>query len=393
MIIRKIFAELENHLNRPQATVITGMRRVGKTTALKFLLNKIEHTNKIYLDFEKIENRVLFNQNSYSDTESGLKAMGLDFTKPAVLALDEIQLVPHSPSIIKYLYDTYTIKFILTGSSSYYLKNHFTESLAGRKRIFEMYPLSFDEFLLFRGFNNAQFEPFARQPFSENIFRHFKSDYEMFLQFGGFPEVALAETNDDKIAFLKDIINAYIELDIKLLSDFKLSDELYKLCQILASHTGSRIDLTKLSSISGITRNKLNDYLDFFEYTYFIHRIPTFTKNKDKEISAQRKIYLSDNGILQILAQVSSGQAFENAVALQLLRIGNVSYYQKKTGQEIDFILNENTAIEVKETPSYPDLKVLNYRANDLELPNKWLVGRHFSNPDFKDWYWGGNIF
>ena len=141
MIIRKIFAELENHLNRPQATVITGMRRVGKTTALKLLLNKIEHTNKIYLDFEKIENRVLFNQNSYGDTESGLKAMGLDFTKPAVLALDEIQLVPHSPSIIKYLYDTYTIKFILTGSSSYYLKNHFTESLAGRKRIFEMYPL------------------------------------------------------------------------------------------------------------------------------------------------------------------------------------------------------------------------------------------------------------
>ena len=393
MIFRSIFVELENHLNRPQATVITGMRRVGKTTALKFLLSKIEHTNKIYLDFEKIENRILFNQNSYGDSESGLKALGLDFTKPAVLALDEIQLVPHSPSIIKYLYDTYSIKFLLTGSSSYYLKNHFTESLAGRKRIFEMYPLSFDEFLLFRGFNTAQFEPFARQPFSENIFRHFKNEYETFIQYGGFPEVAIAETNDDKIEFLKDILNAYIELDIKLLSDFKLSDELYKLCQILASHTGSRIDLTKLSSIAGITSNKLNDYLDLFEYTYFIHRIPTFTKNKDKEISSQKKVYISDNGILQILAQVSSGQAFENAIALQLLRIGNVSYYQKKTGQEIDFILNENTAIEVKETPSQPDLKVLNYRANDVDLPNRWLVGRHFSNPDFKDWYWGGNVF
>jgi len=393
MIFRSIFSELEAQLFKPQATVITGMRRVGKTTALKFLLSKIEHANKIYIDFEKIENRILFNQNSYSDTEAGLKALGLDFSKPAVLALDEIQLVPHSPSIIKYLYDTYSIKFILTSSSSYYLKNHFTESLAGRKRIFEMFPLAFDEFLLFRGFKHAQFESFARQPFSENIFRHFKNEYEAFIQFGGFPEVAIAETNDDKTAFLKDILNAYIELDIKLLSDFKLSDELYKLCQILASHTGSRIDLTKLSSISGITRHKLNDYLELFEYTYFIHRIPTFTKNKDKEISTQRKVYISDNGILQILAQVSSGQAFENAIALQLLRMGNVSYYQKKTGQEIDFILDEHTAIEVKETPSLPDLKVLNYRANELDLKQKWLVGRHFSNPDFKDWYWGGNIF
>ena len=185
--------------------------------------------------------------------------------------------------------------------------------------------------------------------------------YEEFIRFGGFPEVVLAETHDDKKIFLKDIINAYIELDIRLLSDFSLSNDLYKLCQLLASHTGSRLDVSKLSSISGINRNKLTDYLELLEYTYFIHRIPTFTKNKDKEIASQRKIYLADTGILQQLAQVSSGQAFENAIALQLLRMGEVSYYQKKTGQEIDFILDKKTAIEVKETASNPDLKMLKY--------------------------------
>jgi uncharacterized protein len=63
--------------------------------------------------------------------------MGLDFSKPCMIAIDEIQLVPSSVSIITYLYDTYKIKSILTGSSSYYLKNHFLERLAGRKRIFE----------------------------------------------------------------------------------------------------------------------------------------------------------------------------------------------------------------------------------------------------------------
>ncbi len=393
MIKRQIYPKLLAHLTNRQATVITGMRRVGKTTALHFLLDKVDHKNKLYLDFEKVENRILFDENSYIAVEAGLRALGLDLTKPAVLALDEIQLVTHSPSIIKYLYDTYSIKFILTGSSSYYLKNHFTESLAGRKRIFELYPLTFDEFLAFRGYTKTQYESFSRQPFLEVFYRLFRPEYETFLRFGGFPEVVLAETEEDKIEFLKDIINAYIELDIKLLSDFQVSSDLYKLAQLLASHTGSRIDVSKLSSISGISRVKLNEYLDLFEYTYFIHRIPAFTRNKDKEISSSRKIYLADNGILQVLAQVSSGQAFENAIAIQLLRMGEVTYFQKKTGQEVDFILDKKVAIEVKETASLPDLKTLNYRADDLVLPERWLVGRHFSNSDFRDWYWGGTIY
>ena len=96
---------------------------------------------------------------------------------------------------------------------------------------------------------------------------------------------------------------------------------------------------------------------------------------------------------MQTLAQVSSGQAFENAIAIQLLQMGEVAYYQKKTGQEIDFILDKKIAIEVKETPSYPDLKTLHYRADELELSERWLVGRHFSNPDFTNWHWGGSIF
>lgn len=122
------------------------MRRVGKSTALKYLLSQIEHSNKTYIDLEKIENRVLFSENAYATIEAGLKSLGINFNKPCIIALDEIQLVPSSVSVIKYLYDTYGIKFLLTGSSSFYLKNHFSESLAGRKRIFEMYPLTFQEF-------------------------------------------------------------------------------------------------------------------------------------------------------------------------------------------------------------------------------------------------------
>ena len=75
---------------------------------------------------------------------------GVDFTEKAFIILDEIQLVHNITSVIKYIYDTYNVKFIITGSSSLYMKGQFSESLAGRKHLFEMWPLSFDEFLQFK---------------------------------------------------------------------------------------------------------------------------------------------------------------------------------------------------------------------------------------------------
>src|SRR3972149_133550 len=151
MFERKIYTELEAHLKNKLITVITGLRRVGKTTAVKHLLNSVKSENKLYLDMERVENRYLFNQTNYKDIESSLEAEGIDFSKKAYIALDEIQLVPNITSVVKYLYDTYTIKFIVTGSSSFYIENRFSESLAGRKRIIEMEPLSFAEYLPFKG--------------------------------------------------------------------------------------------------------------------------------------------------------------------------------------------------------------------------------------------------
>ncbi|MDZ7649522.1 MAG: AAA family ATPase [Cytophagales bacterium] len=93
MIPREIFSSLEAHLSQKQITVITGMRRVGKSTALRYLLNKVEHTNKRYLDCERIEVRVLLNRPDYESIADELQLSGLDFSSPCVIALDEIQLV------------------------------------------------------------------------------------------------------------------------------------------------------------------------------------------------------------------------------------------------------------------------------------------------------------
>jgi uncharacterized protein len=113
MITRSSFQPLADHLLQKQVTVITGMRRVGKSTALQYLLGQVTHSNKLYFDCERVEIRVLLNRPDYESIAEELQLRGLDFSNPCVIALDEIQLVENLPSFIKYIYDTYKVKFIV----------------------------------------------------------------------------------------------------------------------------------------------------------------------------------------------------------------------------------------------------------------------------------------
>jgi len=394
MYNRITHSALEAHLNHKQVTVITGMRRVGKTTTVKYLLSKVLHSNKLYIDLERIEYRHLFNQQSYADIERGLVQLGIDFSQPAVIALDEIQLVKALPSIIKNFYDTYGIKFIVSGSSSFYIKNHFSESLAGRKKIFEMWPLTVREFLEFKGAWKPQIELEKEQSFLRTFYNLYYSLYEEYIQYGGFPEVVLAAEVQDKEDYLSDIINAYIELDIKILSDFEVSDSLYKLILLLSGRVGSKLDYSKLATIIGINRHKVKDYISLLEHTYFVHTISPFTRGIDKELTIQPKLYFTDTGVLNKLQKgLSSGHIFENAISNQLARMGSIHYFEKSKSKEIDFILNETIAFEVKETPIPQQFNALKQNAAAIGIDKCHLIGRNPGGSGFVDFIWGGNLF
>lgn len=395
MFHRDIYPDLLQHLSKKQVTVITGMRRVGKSTALKYLIGEWGKQNHIYLDCERVEIRTLFNRPDYEKIKDELELMGINFSQKSLIAIDEIQLVENLPSVIKYLYDTYQIKFIVTGSSSYYLKNTFSESLAGRKRIFEMLPLNFREFLQFKEIWKDVYQKYSWSDFNLGWYNTAKDWYAEYIKFGGFPEVVLESVESDKEELLNDIINSYIELDVKLLADYKVSENLYKLVKLLSVRSGNKVDYSKLSSISGINRNKVTDYLHLLEYTYFIYQLSPFTKNIDKEISQQKKLFFADTGILNVLSgnKLSSGQIFENAIATQLKPYKDLNYYQRRSGQEIDFILNENTAIEVKETPVEQDRATLRQRADSIKMKKQILIGRYPSQNKYEDFVWGGSVF
>src|SRR3989344_7396932 len=123
---RKIHKALKSHLDEKQVTILTGMRRTGKTTLVNKLLSELGSSNQVFLDFQNLSNRDIFGDRNYDNIIRTLERQGMYSKQKMYIAIDEIQLVPESASAIKYLYDHFDIKFILTGSSSYYLKNLFS---------------------------------------------------------------------------------------------------------------------------------------------------------------------------------------------------------------------------------------------------------------------------
>lgn len=387
---RKIYPELLTHAQTPLVTVLTGMRRTGKTTLVRQLLVDLPNKNSLFIDLQRPDNRELFEQKNYEAIRESFIAQGLSANKPMVVVLDEIQLAPDSSSAMKYLFDHHHIKFIVTGSSSYYLKNLFPESLSGRKKLFELYPLDFGEFLTFKHVPYSK-RDWKKGDFNSAEYHRLSSYYEEYVRFGGFPQVVLAQSEAEKRDLLLDIMASYVNIDIRSLADFSDERNLYALAKLLAARIGGRVEYTNLSQLVGLSRPTVTNYISFFEKTYLVTTVPVYTKSVDREIVKARKLYFCDTGLANTLSELSSGSQFENTLFNQLARVGHLQYYALKTGQEIDFIVDGALAIEAKETPVEGDLDRLAQMSRRAGVAGFRLVGRRQS-PKFTTYAWAGSI-
>lgn len=392
---RQIWAKLAKEIKTDEVVVITGPRQVGKTTTLKWLLDHIPSANKLYFDLENLLDRELFETKNYDSLLLEFQNRGMSLEKKIFIGLDEIQLLENLPSVVKYLYDHYQIKFFLTGSSSYYIKNRFSESMAGRKIIYEMFPLSFSEFIDFKGLNYAiDSQDFFKKEFSTAAYLQLKDYYQEYIEFGGLPKVVLTQDKSRKRQLLEEIFSSYINIDVQTLADFKSTVDLRRVIKLLASRIGSRLNTSEISKITGLTRVTIDNYVQFLEQTYLIRTIPAFSRSTDVQVRLQKKPYFIDTGIANINADLSSGGKFENTICHQLyLGGGKVSYYLDRDG-EIDFIIDdgrEGQAFEVKETPTQADDKTLRRRAEKLGITKCRVIGREPA-ATFADFLWGGSI-
>lgn len=377
IVEREIYQKIKPYFNSSEVIVVTGMRRTGKTTLLKFVYDQITSHNRLCLDLENPINRKYFEEEDYEKIKFNFEIKGINFQEKAFIFLDEIQFVKNLSSVVKYLYDHYKIKFFLTGSSSFYIKNLFSESLAGRKYIFELFPLTFKEFLLFK--DEKLIIPSGEEKISKTVFDTFSNLYEEYLRFGGFPGVVQKDSFQEKKMALEDIFSSYFQLEVIQLSDYKKTSVVRDLILLLMQRIGSKVDVQKLSSELGVSRPTLYEYLSFLEDTYFITLVKSYSKNKDAEIRSQEKVYVCDSGLVNNLVQVDEGSLFENNVFNALRFRGPIHYYQKRGGAEVDFILNKEEAYEVKLTPTHRDGARLRKISTELGMKNFSLVSKNYS--------------
>lgn len=378
---RQILKQLEPELDTKEVTVITGMRRVGKTTVLTYLFGLVKSENKILLDLENPIHRKVFEEDNYDAVWNNLKQFGVDNKKKAYIFLDEVQNLPDISRVVKYLYDHWDVKFILTGSSSYYLRNLFPESLAGRKIIFEMYPLTFAEFLVFKEMKREAPEEFSQKALNKNKISYEKliSYYNEFVEFGGFPSVVLEENFERKKTMLSEIFTSYFEKDAKNLSDFRDMSKLRDLILLLVPRVASHIDISKLSSTLSVSRETVYNYLSFLEKTYFIFLLPKYSGSIDRMAAGSKKLFLCDCGIANVLGRISAGQLLEQSVFQNLRAEKRLSYYNKDGKSEIDFIVGEAVGIEVKTSVSRQDIANLKKRAESARLAEYYVISAQFS--------------
>lgn len=375
---RKLFSHITARIDTPEAIVVTGMRRVGKTTLLQQIYDSLVSDNKIFLDLENPVNQKYFETDNYETVKYQFETLGIDTSKKAYVFLDEIQFVKNAPSIVKYLSDHYGYKFFLTGSSSFYLKNLFTESLAGRKILYELYPLDFEEFLNLKG-SPLHIPAFGRC--TKPIYETITPLYQEYVEFGGFPGVVGKQSIAEKREALTEIFTAYFNKEVVALGGFRNNALARDLMLLLAARIGSKIDIQKLSSELGVSRVTISHYLSFLEGTYFITLIPPYSRGRDTEIRGAKKVYLCDSGLANMLTKSASGHIFENTIYNQLrAKSENIHYYQRKSGVELDFIEEEKHGWEVKMHATRRDITRTMRLTKELKLTNGYVVSFAWSD-------------
>ncbi|MEW6410204.1 MAG: ATP-binding protein [Nitrospirota bacterium] len=374
---RLILNEVKAYIDSPEAIIITGMRRTGKTTLLKSIYNEIPAENKLFLDLENPLNRKYFEEENYERIRASFEFLGIDFTHKPFVFLDEIQFVKNLPSVVKYFIDHYKVKFFLTGSASFYLKNLFTESLSGRKYIFELFALTFREFLAFK--ESPLKIPENAQHITRSAFDTISTLYDEYMTFGGFPGVVLKTSIEEKKKALEDIFTSFFQLEVLQLGDFRKNKVIRDLMLLLMQRIGSKLDVQKIASDMGISRPTLSEYISFLEGTYFIKTIRPFSIGKGSEIRKMPKVYLCDTGLANHFVKLDTGRLFENSIFQNLRLKGELNYYQRKSGAEIDFILNKKRVYEVKLNPRLSDLRMLKELTAQLNLEEFKIVSKNFS--------------
>lgn len=352
---RDILQKIKKVIARDEFIIINGARQTGKTSALLMLKSFLEEKGDIchYFNLENSEYLNLLNKHPYNIFELLPKSKA----KQCVF-IDEIQYLDDPANFLKLNFDEKRneIKIIASGSSSFYIDKKFQDSLAGRKFLFELFPLNFNEFLIF----NKQEELISRKNVKLSAYygKIISELWEKYLIFGGYPKVVLAEGEEMKKILLEDIGASYVKKDIAD-AGIKNSEKYFSLLKILANQTGQLVNSHEISATLGVARKTADEYLYVMSKSYQAAFIKPFWRNLRKELTKMPKIYFYDLGLRNfflndyslISKRRDKGSYLENIVFRELLfkteDADKIKFWRTQDKKEVDFVV-ENEAYEIK---------------------------------------------
>jgi predicted AAA+ superfamily ATPase len=362
---RKNYETIKNHLDSSEFTIVTGARQIGKTTILKQLEKDIEKEGRpvVFLNLERKNLLAELNENP----ENIFNYISTDETKRTIVLIDEIQYLKDPTNFIKLLFDEYAakIKIVATGSSAFYIDKNFKDSLAGRKKIFELKTLDFEEFLTFKGENKLVIELLKiREGNIKNslLEPQLWIQLEEYVTYGGYPAVVLDHSIENKIERLYELRDSFLKRDI-LESGVNNEEKFYKLCVLLAGQIGNLLNTSELAKTLQMSNVTVENYLYILQKCFHIASIKPFYNNLRKELTKMPKVFFNDLGLRNAMLEnfgkfelkPDKGAILENLVYRRLSEkytSTQLKFWRTTEGNEVDFVFNDNSgnkkALEVK---------------------------------------------
>ena len=342
-------SEIERKLSAGVVALV-GTRRSGKTTLAGLFLKKalddgFPPEGTLYVNLEDPRFSPYLSPEFLEEIFSAYRTYVYDGDYPLVV-LDEVQNVPSWEKWVRKVLDLSEARVIVTGSTSSLLRSELSTLLTGRVLPVEVYPLSFREFLIFRGFSADFKRLLGKRRKVEALMRE-------YLEFGGFPPVVLTEDEVLKLELLRELFEGIVLRDIVYRHGFRDARAVKIVAELALSRFSSLVSVSRLrNELAGILSRKVSPnfvdgVLDAMDEAYLSFRVPILSPKVKDAMRYPKKMYAIDTGIANIVGirfTENIGRLAENAVARHLRQRFREVYYYRGKG-EVDFIVKEGLRV------------------------------------------------
>ena len=329
---KKYTAQIISNLKSKEIIILTGLRRIGKTTiVMQIIKNLIENKAKPEdIFFVRLDTFNLLEFSIHQLIEEFRKIHKKSSTDFFYLFLDEVSSRDNFEEELKSIYDNENIKVICSSSIATLMRDK-KAKLTGRTKTIEVMPLDFQEFLEFK-----------EAKISKSDSAKLESYFRDYLKIGGIPYYVITE---DK-TYLNELIESIIYKDIISYHKITAEKTIKELFVLLCQRVGKPMSYNKIAKILKISVDSVKRYIGYFEKAYLFYIVDRYSKSLNERITSPKKVYIGDVGIKNSITGLEDlSSSYENLVFLSI-KDKNPAYYSENS-YEIDFI-TKDSLVEAK---------------------------------------------